>query len=221
MSIARSILLVVAVCGFSGGHARAAFLLTFEGLKSGEQVTNYYNGGNGSFGSGPGPADGVTFSTNALAYIPSTPFPGDPSPPTVLLLGDPSGTLAGGTPLTMTMDVAGGFTQSITFYDIAIDRTATVQVWSGPDGTGTMLAQETLPLLPPTSPVFTGPETLPFSGTANSVVFTGGNQQLAIDDISITPATAVPEPREALRFMTILCWLSLVRPRWRKKPSMA
>jgi hypothetical protein len=221
MNIARRGLLVVAAYALSAGYASAGVLMTFEGLQNQEQVQDYYNGGLGSFGSGPGPNFGVTFSSDALALIRSSPFPGDPSPPTVLLLGDLSNPFGAGYPLTMTMDVAGGFSQDLNFYDIAIGRTATVQIWSGLDGTGTMLSQLTLPLLPPNNEVFTGLVTMPFAGTAESVVFAGGNLQLVFDDISFGPAVSVPEPREALNAMVILSWLSLVHPRWRRKTRAA
>ena len=129
-------------------------VLTFEGLRNLEQVDDYYNGGSGSLGSGPGPNYGITFSSNALALVRQTPFPGDPSPPTVLLLGNTG--IGAGQPLSMTMDVSGGFSTGLVFYDIAIGRTATVNIYSGLDGTGTLLAQETLPLLPPSNEFFSG-----------------------------------------------------------------
>jgi hypothetical protein len=221
MSIATRGLLIAAVCAISGGRVSADVLMTFEGLQNHEQVQNYYNGGTGSLGSGPGPNFGVSYSADALALIRVSPFPGDPSPPTVLLLGDLSNAFGAGFPLTMTMDVAGGFTQALNFYDIAIGRVATVQIWSGPDGTGTMLSQLTLPLLDPSNEVFTGLVTMPFNGTAKSVVFAGGNLQLAFDDISFGPQSSVPEPRDGLRVALVLWWLYLVRPRWRKKSATA
>jgi hypothetical protein len=116
----------------------------------------------------------------------------------------------------MTMDVAGGFSQDLNFFDIAISRAATVQIWSGLDGTGTMLAQMSLPLLDPSKEVFTGLVSMSFNGTAESVVFAGGNQQLAFDDISFGAPAVVPEPREGLQAMVILSWLFLVVRRWQK-----
>ena len=90
----------------------------------------------------------------------------------------------------MTMDDTDGFSQSLIFYDIVIGRTATVQIYSGLDGGGTMLAQDTLPITPE---AFGAAMTLSFSGNAQSVVFTGGNLQLALDNITFG-AASVPEP---------------------------
>jgi hypothetical protein len=166
---------------------------TFEGLQNFEQVSAYYNGGMGSLGSGPGPNFGITFSSNGVAYIPGqqtgkvTPFPGDPSPPTVLLLfNQPFGA---GQPTSMTMDVAAGFSGSLLFYDIAIGRAGSATIYSGLDGGGTVLAQQALPITPE---AFGGPAIVPFSGVAQSVVFTGGNDQLALDNITFIPP--IPEP---------------------------
>jgi hypothetical protein len=166
-------------------------VLTFEGLKNHEPVADYYDGGTGGLGSGPGPNYGITFSSNGLALVREHPFPGDPSPPTVLLLGNFN--VGAGQPISMTMDDTNGFSQSLIFYDIVIGRAATVTIYSGLDGGGTMLAQDTLPTVPVTNEVFGNPVTLSFSGNAQSVVFTGGNLQLALDNITFG-AAAVPEP---------------------------
>ena len=64
-----------------------------------------------------------------------------------------------------------------------------MQIWSGADGHGTILAQQSLPITPE---AFSGPTTLLFPGTAHSVVFTGGNDQLAIDNISFVTSVAEP-----------------------------
>jgi hypothetical protein len=194
-SIATKIACVAGICAVGASHAWAGQILTFEGLKNFEQVDNYYNGGTGSLGSGPGPNLGITFSSFALAYIPGqqtgkvTPFPGDPSPPTVLLDFNAANPVGAGVPTSFTMDASAGFSQGLNFYDIDIGRTGSVSIWSGADGGGTMLAQQSLPITPA---AFSGPTTVLFPGTAHSVVFTGGNDQLAIDDISFV--TSVPEP---------------------------
>ncbi len=188
MSMTMRSLLVASAFALLAIPARAEPVLTFEGLKNQEPVADYYDGGYGGLGSGPGPNYGITFSSNALALIRQTPFPGDPSPPTVLLLGNFG--LGAGQPLSMTMDVTGGFSQSLIFYDIVIGRAATITIYSGLDGGGTMLAQETFQ---PGPEAFGNPVTMPFSGNAESVVFTGGNLQLALDNITFGGAS-VPEP---------------------------
>jgi hypothetical protein len=178
-----------------------AVTLTFEGLQNFEGVANYYNGGVGSLGSGPGPNYGITFDSNSLAYIPGkqsgtvTPYPGDPSPPTVLLLFNPSNPNGAGFPITTTMDVAGGFTQALSFYYINISTSTTldteVGIYSGLDGTGNLLAEEDLATTPA---AFGGPTIVTFTGTAYSAVFAGGNDQLALDNISLQAPVPIPEP---------------------------
>jgi hypothetical protein len=80
-------------------HA-ATTVLTFEGLKDQESVLNYYNGGLGGGGSGPGFNAGVVSSSNALAIIDGDApggtgnFGHEPSPSTVLyFLTGPAATL--------------------------------------------------------------------------------------------------------------------------------
>lgn len=196
MRFATRGVLCAAICTSFAGSATAATVLTFEGLQNFEQVADYYDGGLGSLGSGPGPDYGVTFDPLALAYIPGlqkghiTPFPGDPSPPTVLLLFDPSNPYGAGVPTSTTMDVSPGFADQLAFYYIAIGRQATVQIFSGPDGTGTLLAQQTFPITPESFAA--APSIMNFSSIAHSVVFAGGNDQLALDNILFT--SVVPEP---------------------------
>ena len=61
----------------------ATALMTFEGLKEGEQVLNFYNGGHGSMGGGPGPKFGVAFTSTAVALTHGN-YGEEPSPPTVM-----------------------------------------------------------------------------------------------------------------------------------------
>jgi hypothetical protein len=218
---------VTALLALGQNRAGADFLLTFEGLQNFEQVTNYYGGGKGSLGSGPGTNFGITFTANALAYIPGkqsgmvTPFPGDPSPPTVLLLANPNPPLSNpGSPATMTMDVSGGFTQYLDYYYINIAATnATIQIFSGLDGTGQLLAQTQLAPQPnPTNPVFSGESQLAFNGTAHSVVFSGNDNQLAFDDIAgSTGPPTTPEPASWLLMLGCAgaCWFVM---RQRRQP---
>ena len=90
------------------------------------------------------------------------------------------------------MDVYPGFSSSLTFDYAAIDAAGKVGVYSGLDGTGTLLADVALPV---TSPI-AGPgnfvtDSVSLSGIGYSVVFDGGNKQLALDDLILA---AVPEP---------------------------
>ena len=214
MGKVRSILVLAALLAVEPGVAAGGPVLTFEGLKNFEAIENYYNGGKGSLGTGPGPKYGITFSSNALAYIPGeqsgkvTPYPGDPSPPTVMLLGALGQGLAPGQPISATMDVSGGFTGGLLFYDIAIVKKATVTIWSGLDGTGKQLAQMNLPLVPAGNEAFGPPIAMMFSGTAKSVVFSGGNDELAFDDITF----GVPEPAS---WLLLACGITGVAF-WRK-----
>ena len=64
---------LIAGAALSLATAQAAtasvYVLNFAGLNGNaeEYVDNYYNGGTGSLGSGPGPNYGISFSSNALA----------------------------------------------------------------------------------------------------------------------------------------------------------
>jgi hypothetical protein len=114
------------------------------------------------------------------------------------------------------MDVAGGFSKGLLFYDIAISTTSTVQIWSGLDGSGTKLAQQNIPLVPVSNEVFSGQIDVPFSGLAQSVVFSGGNDQLVLDNISFL--ASVPEPSSWVPLATGMGCAFLAFARWRRKP---
>ncbi len=217
MRISTRLVLLAALVAGSARGATAGVVLTFEGLQNFEQVSNYYDGGTGSLGSGPGPDYGVTVSPFGLAYIPGqqtghvTPFPNDPSPPTVLLLFDPSNPLGAGAPTSMTLDVSPGFSGELTFYQIVIGRTASVQIYSGLDGTGTLLADQSLAITPEAFPLT--PTPVDFSGVAHSIVFAGGNDQVALDDIAFTN---VPEPSAWLLLAAGVAGSLPIISRWRK-----
>jgi hypothetical protein len=194
-------------------------LLTFEGLQQAEQVLNFYNGGTGSMGS-MGTNYGVSFDTYALALRGS--YIGDPSPPTIMSLINQQG--SPGEPLTVNMDVSGGFQTALTFYDIVIDQGThgTIAIYSGLDGAGNQLASMTLPY----TGVFSPEQTLTFSGVAHSVVFKGGNDQIGFDDIGFTtPSAIVPEPSSPVLLVTgwVAAWAvsrsARRRCRWRLPPG--
>jgi hypothetical protein len=108
------------------------------------------------------------------------------------------------------MNVAGGFTTGFSFYYSAIYDSGTINVWSGLNDTGTLLATLTLPVTPDgvgTNPACTMSNEpfcpfvafgVTFSGTAESVDFGGTVNQIGFDNItlgsSVPVSSATPEP---------------------------
>ena len=185
--------------------------LTFEGLNDLEAITNFYDGGTGEEGSGPGPDLGVVFSDNALAIIDQDAggtgnFGGEPSPSTIMFFLSNTGSSAGA-----VMNVADGFVDGFSFFYSAVNNPGSITVYDGVDATGSVLATLNLPVTTsdggdPTgafSPLF--PIGVSFAGTARSVDFGGVIDQIGFDNITIgsdTPAgggpVAPPEPAVAL-----------------------
>lgn len=180
--------------------ATAATVLTFEGLQNLEPANNYYNGGTGGFGSS-GTNYGISFSSNSIALIDSDAGGGgntanEPSPETTLAF------LSGA---AATMNVAAGFNTGFSFYYAATFYSGSVNVYSGLDGTGDLLASL---LLSPTGTACAGdpngyycawsPIGVDFAGTAHSVDFGGSANYIVFDNITLGSATpesgAVPEP---------------------------
>jgi hypothetical protein len=178
-------------------------VLTFEGLLNQEEILNYYNGGLGGSGSGPGPSDGITFSPTALAIIDSDAggtgnFGGEPSPSTIMFF------LSG----TAVMNVPAGFTTGFSFFYSAINSTGSITVYDDVNATGNVLATLNLPLTPfngapdPTgqfSPLV--PIGVSFNGTAKSVDFGGTVNQIGFDNVTFGSAT--PESGAAVEVPTI------------------
>ena len=165
--------------------------LTFEGLADQEPINNYYNGGTGGFGSGPGPNYGVTFTPDSLA----------------LIAGDAGGTgnfNAAYLPSSHTaayfltgtgdtMNVAGGFNTGFSFFYSAPYFTGSVSVYSGQNGTGTLLATLTLGLTDPGKGPLPyddwEPVGVTFAGTAQSAIFSGTANYIAFDNITLGSQT--------------------------------
>lgn len=177
---------------------------------NGELVDNFYNGGCGTpIGGGPadcgGPNYGVVWTGGAVAGgAPNGNFnntSNEPSGPNVM------GTQTGyGTDLFM--NVAAGFTTGFSFYYAAAFDPGAINVYSGLNGTGTLLATLTLPVTGDNCDGLTdfscwNPIGVSFSGTAVSVDFSGTEQQIVFDNITLgsaTPVNPVPEPAELATF---------------------
>jgi hypothetical protein len=175
--------------------ANSTELLTFEGLKDGQSIENFYNGG----GLPTTPNFGVTFSSNFYGLksilqggggnFSPTPF-GNPA---IFILGTT------GSPVTGFMNVANGFSSGMNFFYTAAFQ-ETITIWSGANGTGTVLA--TIALAANDTNCSIGycnwtDVSLSFSSTANakSVTFSGPANGIGITDITLGQSTtAIPEP---------------------------
>jgi len=186
--------------------------LTFTGLQDQEQILNYYNGGLAGNGSGPGPNYGIVFTPDSLALISelaggSGNFSNVPAPGanTIAFFLSGSGD---------TMDVAAGFTTGFSFYYASPFNDGSVSVFSGLDGSGTLLQMINL------SANGTGCDAtgelydcwteagVTFNGTAQSVVFGGSANQIGFANITLgssvvpVPPSEVPEPGSLLLLAT-------------------
>ena len=169
--------------------------LTFEGLQNGEPIGGYYNGATGGLGSGPGPNFGVTFAPNALAVIRND------AGGTGNFRNNPSGitTMSFTAGVGAFMNVPAGFTTGFSFF-YSTSQVGSVRVFSGVDGTGTLLATIPLPAnnsgfqcnvgAPPSFFCNWSPTGVSFVGTAMSVDFGGTANQIGFDNITL--AAAIP-----------------------------
>jgi hypothetical protein len=182
-------LAIAASLGFAS-TANASISLSFVGLQDQEPILNYYDGGFGGFGSGPGPNYGITFGADSLAIISednggSGNFNGAPYD-TIAFFLIGSGDI---------MNKASGFTTGFSFFYSSPFLPGSVTVWSGLDGTGTELADLTLATTPHGGPGCDKdycpwvPIGVTFAGTAESVVFTGSADRIGFSDITLGSAS--------------------------------
>lgn len=202
----------VAAIACIGGSASAAVIdLTFEGINSPTDTTayaaveNFYNGGTSSVGTS-GPNYGISFPSNALAICLNT-LNYSCSNTSRGGLGDPTSQagalffLAG---TSTFLDDPAGFTTGFSFNYTAVNVGGSIQVYSGLDGTGSLLANLILPTT--TSGPCPGygagfcpfvPIGVTFAGTAKSINFGGTANQIVFDDVTFGSSTPGPVPEPA------------------------
>lgn len=202
----KALAFALLACAAVPQAASAAIVIDFEGLDStvNESPLDYYNGGAGSAGTTGGPNYGISFSSNSITGCTqpngcaNTNSAQNPSGSNILFF------LSGG---ASTMNVASGFDTGFSFFYSAANNPGVVNVFSGLNATGELLATLVLPVtgngagLPGCQGTNFCPYTalgVTFAGIARSVDFGGTNNQIAFDDITLGSATAgggaVPEP---------------------------
>ena len=181
----------------------ATTVLTFEGVGNLAAVNDFYNGGTDSAGNS-GINYGINFSDTSLGVIDSDDggsgnIANEPSADTVLFF------LSGG---AATMNVAAGFDTGFSFYYSANANDTFVNVWSGLNSTGTLLATLNLSLNynddgctgdPTGAYCHWDPIGVSFAGIAHSVDFGVTANYVGFDNVTLGSATAgggtpVPEP---------------------------
>jgi hypothetical protein len=202
-----STFLLMSASAFAGSGQ----LMSFYGLGDLQQAGSFYSGG----GIGGTPNYGVVFSSNFYGLVSYMNGGSGQYNPTILAYGVqpiaipsalficPGGPpLCGGSQTTGVMNVTPGFSTGLNFFYTALftaGQTETVQIWSGANGTGTVLATITLNSNDTSCTtvmycMWSSAGTT-FTGTAHSVTFSGPPTQLGISMITLgSGSTAIPEP---------------------------
>jgi hypothetical protein len=216
-SVYSSVLLSTLLLLSASAYANSGRLLSFQGIGDMQEVGNFYNGG-GIHGT---PNLRITFSSNFFAIRSvfnngSGEFNATPSTTPAIFIDGTTGTAATG-----VMNDARGFGKGLNFYYTAGftgTQTETVTVWSGANGSGTVLATITLAnnnssCSAPTYCTWSS-DGVNFSGTAHSVTFSGPANELGLADITLgSNTTAVPEPSGIYLLGTGLAGISFFRIR--------
>lgn len=170
-------------------EAQTKGIVTFGGLKNLEFIDQFYNGGMGSLGSGPGPNFGLQFTANAQTIVSASKggsgnFINNPGGYPVMFFQ---------TGQSVTTTATNGIQTALWFYYSALQSGA-FTVYAGPNATGNILASITLP------PNNSGCNTyklcvwsavaLPLSATAGSISFAGVPDYLAIGSVHL--GSAIP-----------------------------
>jgi hypothetical protein len=193
-NLATMILALSAMLATTSARARGGTIdITFDQSQlehdNNDPILSFYAGGKTFMGIGPGPNLGVTFSVNARVFTQTDGLIGFTTPGIMELFND---SLPQGAAISATMGVEPGFVSTIAFLYAAIDADGRLKVYSGPDGTGAVLADVSLPVTPvQNGHVLFVTQSVSISGIERSVVFAGGNKELAVDDLTLT---SVPEP---------------------------
>jgi hypothetical protein len=172
--------------------------LSFNELQFGEDVLEYYNGGFGGAGSGPGPAFGISFTSGLIAVA------GD-------VYGEPDGKAAELDAPEVIMNVFGGFSGMVTLYVLA--GPININFYDELNGLGNLVGTIS-------SPGFNAVgETLP---EFHSAIFAGAPGTTTIDPLVLAVPTPggppsgplTPEPSTLLLVVTAI---GLIGIRLRRK----
>lgn len=187
---ALSALAVAASVLAASPAAAQTFTLDFEGAAGYvNPILNFYNGGTDGQGL-TGPNLGVSFTDAAVALSNDELgpyFANAPTPLTVMFAADN----------TAVMNVAAGMVGGLSFeYSSSVAVLDAVKIYSGLDGTGTLLASASLfgnAAIGCTTTAFCRFDltSVQFAGVAQSISFGGGSPNVLFDDITVT---VVPEP---------------------------
>jgi hypothetical protein len=186
------VFVIAGVFGFTAVPALAVTTISFDQLQVGEDVLNYYNGGLGSMGSGPGPSDGVLFSAGWVVGGPDV--YGTP--------GGESAAISG----TEIVDLPAGLFGPTSFYYEG--GPLTVNFYSEQNGLGSLVATLTES---GTSSFSAAGRTVPFFQSAVFIAPAGDR----ID--ALTNGTLVtPEPGTLQLFLLASGVFGLAALRWRQ-----